>query len=276
VTGDTAGTPFAAATRKVAFSVSLKEWESEFFGRTFGSLAWTHAPGPPASLPEAADALGRVCREADAAAFAVVECHLDVNELAMAAALETVGFKLVDSRIRFVTRFTVADIPDTTPTRGVIVDAMPEHRDRIVELTHAGFTDNGHLVSRFKNPEYFSRDESRRYFEAWIDNTVFDTRSASAVFLVDDDVVGYYIYQARDSREGIPVVKGILTAVEPEHRGANAQLAMQAHLYRKFGFDEWFLDNTTQLTNAPVIRNHIRSAKRLEEIVLTFYRKPPG
>lgn len=273
---DPAEPPLSTRAGGVAFTLAVKEWETDFFGRRFASLTSERTGEDTPALDEACAALGELSRAADVGGFAVSECHVDLRDFWLAAPLETVGFRLVDSRMRFLTRFAIADIPDIEPSRGVILDASPEHRGRIVELTHDGFTENDRFVSRFKNPVYFTLEESRRYFEAWIDNTAFDDDSASAVFVVDGRVVGYYIYQARDTYDGLPVVKGILTAVEPEHRGANAQLAMQAYLYRKLGFAEWYLDNTTQLTNVPVIRNHIRSSKQLEELVLTFYRLPGG
>jgi hypothetical protein len=254
------------------FSIGIKEWETEFFGRTFGSLGWETVESGPFSFGPASDVFHSLGRAADEAGYRVVECHLGIADFSAAAALEHAGFRLVDSRMRFVTRLTVDDIPDTRPSRGRILDASPAHRDRIVELTHEGFVHNDRFTSRFKDPEYFSPDETRRYYEAWIDNSAFGEGSASAVFEVDGRIAGYYVYQAGGTRDGLPVVKGILAAVEPAYRGANAHLAMQAHLYRKLGFDEWYLDNTTQLTNLPVVRNHMRSGKLLEEIVLTFYR----
>jgi hypothetical protein len=273
---DTASAIDQIVLGETTFSVSVKEWETEFFGRGFGSLRW-NAVG--AGLPDEStliDVFGRLGNASDHAGVSVLECHLDVRDFAAAAALESVGFRLVDSRTRFMTRWSAGDITDTEPTRGRVLDATRGHRDRIIELTHSGFTHNDRFVSRFKNRSFFTPDETRRYFEAWIDNTAFEDNSASAVFEVDGEIVGYYVYQADGVRSGLPVVKGILTAVEPEHRGANAQLAMQAHLYRKLGFSEWYLDNTTQLTNLPVIRNHMRSGKQLDEILLTFYRTVGG
>jgi hypothetical protein len=235
-------------------------------------LSWETAEPGPFPFGPASEAFHSLGRAADDAGHWVVECHLGVGDFSAAAALEHAGFRLVDSRMRFVTRLTVGDIPDTRLSRGRVLDASPADRDRIVELTHEGFTHNDRFTSRFKNPEYFSVDESRRYYEAWIDNSAFGEDSASAVFEVDGRIAGYFVYQVSGTRDDLPVVKGILAAVEPAQRGANAHLAMQAHLYRKLGFDEWYLDNTTQLTNLPVIRNHMRSGKLLEEVVLTFYR----
>jgi len=256
----------------VRYALVVKAWETAFFGRVFGTLAWQN--GSDAGFPnaETAAALHRLCASADTAGFAVIECHLDVADFAAAPVLESAGFRLVDSRIRFLTRWSAADIPETAPAAGRILDVTPDHRSRIIALTHLGFTDNPGFVSRFKNTDFFTGEETRRYFEAWIDGSAFASDAVTAVYEVDGEVVGYYVYQVRGANDGLAVVKGILTSVAAEHRGSGAQLAMQTHLYRRLGLAEWYVDNTTQLTNLPVIRNHMQSGKRLEQIALTFYR----
>ena len=151
--------------------VEAKQWDSEFFERLIGSLTWEAiTPDEPAGrLSDLKD----ISALADSAGYALVECHVDISDFAVIASLEEVGFRLVDSRMRFLTRWGPGDVPETLPTVGSIRSATPEDRDRIVELTHEGFTQNDRFVSRFKNPDYFSADLTRRYFEAWIYSTAF-------------------------------------------------------------------------------------------------------
>jgi len=226
-------------------------------------------------LDRAGEALARTCADGDQAGYALLECHLGMTHFALAAGLEDAGFRLVDTRIQFLTRWSRAQVPGDTPLAGQIRDACEADLPRIFALTRMGFSDNPRLVSRFKNPAYFSKEQGQRYFEAWIRNTAFSSGSATAVYVVEAQVVGYFIYQVQGEHHGLPVVKGILSAVDPAYRGANAQLAMQAHLYSRLGLEHWYLDNTTQLTNMPVMRNHVRSGKHLEQIMLTFYRRTP-
>lgn len=262
------------------WSVDLKPWDSEFFARPIASLTWERQNDRIGEPSATVEALRAIVEQSDHAGFSIVECDLDVADLAIAWCLEEVGFRLVDSRIQFLTRFTRADIPDAQPTRGEVVDAAPWHRERIVELIHTGFTRNDHFISRFKNAEYFTPDETRRYYEAWFDNTAFASGAACAVFVDEGSVAGFYVYQARDEMDGLPVMKATLTAVDPEFRGAGAHVAMQAYLYRKlsrkFGWQEWYVDNTTQLTNTPVVRNHIASGKQPRALRLTFFRRHSG
>jgi hypothetical protein len=260
----------------VTWSVEHKEWDSQFFRRQIASLTLERSDGSQLEFRKTREELLQICKESDIAGCDLLECHLDLREFPVAAALESVGFRLVDSRTRFLSEWSRSQIPDVALRQGAIAMAKDKHTARIIELTHQGFTDNDRFFSRFKNREYFTDAESRRYFEAWITNTINEPNSYSAVWVIDGRVVGYYIYQVRGTHEGLPLVKGILAAIEKDYRGANGLLVMQAYLYRRFDFEKWFLDNTTQLTNKTVIRNHIASNKYLEDIVLTFYRKQGG
>jgi hypothetical protein len=254
------------------FRVELKEWDSAFFDRPIGTLTWSG--GPLLNQTRSADraALRELCVSVDEAGYRLVECQVNVSEFAAAGCVESAGFRLVDSRLRFLTRWRPAETDPVDPSWGRIRAATVEDRERIIELTHEGFTYNDGFDSRFKNPEYFSIEETRRYYEAWIDSTAYADDAVTAVFEVEGEVVGYYIYQVRGTHEGLPVVKAVLTTVARAQRGAGAHLAMQSFLYRRLGLVECYLDNVTQLGNVAVIRNHMRSGKRYEQTALTFYR----
>lgn len=255
------------------FRIDLKEWDSEFFERPIGLLTWEGGPVLSESRTADRNALLELCADADNSGYELTECHVDLSDFAMVSCVEDAGFRLVDSRIRFLTRWDLRDVEVVEPRWGRIRAATIEDRARIIELTHEGFTYNREFVSRFKDPDYYSETDARRYFEAWIDSTAFADDGVTAVFEVDGDVIGYFIYLVRGSHDGLAVVKGVLTAVAPEHRGANAHLAMQSFLYRQLDLAECYLDNVTQLSNTPVIRNHVRHGKRLEQTALTFYRR---
>ena len=64
---------------------------------------------------------------------------------------------------------------------------------------------------------------------------------------------------------------GVLTAVEPAYRGEKAHLSMQSFLYQHIPENRFYLDNTTQLTNFAIIKNHITSQKKLNRMDLFFY-----
>jgi hypothetical protein len=118
--------------------------------------------------------------------------------------------------------------------------------------------------SRFKNPRLFSRSESIRYYDAWNERCLTEQPDLFVVWDVDDQVVAYFNYLRADTAEYSPLFKGILTAVDPPFRGHGVHNIMQEYLFRRFGVAEWWIDNSTQITNIPVIKNHIKAR--------TFYR----
>lgn len=89
----------------------------------------------------------------------------------------------------------------------------------------------------------------------------------------DNTIASFFIIERVKDYENLPRFKGILTAVKKEHRGQKLHLAMQSHLYKHLGIEKFYLDNTTQLSNMPVIKNHIKSNRRLHQMSLTMMLK---
>lgn len=256
------------------FRVDPKEWDSAFFDRSIGTLTWSDGERSSGVGQVDRSALAELCVAADEAGYRLVESQVDLVDLAMGSCLESAGFRLVDSRIRFLTRWN-RDVSDSfEPRWGRIRAATVEDRDRIIELTHIGLTLNPEFVSRFKNREFFTESDTRRYFEAWIDSAAFADNAATAVFETHDGVSGFYIYRVAGEHDGLPLVKGVITAVAPEQRGAGAHRAMQSFLYGRLGLDEYWIDTVTQLSNTALIRSSLRSGKRYEQAALTFFRGP--
>lgn len=268
---DHAARPLAPITRG-RFRVEPKEWDSAFFDRPIGTLTWFDGDRSFVAGDADQEDLDELCVAADAAGYRLLDCQLDLVDLAMGSRLESAGFRLVDSRIEFLTRWN-RDISDSfEPRWGRIRSATVEDLDRIIELTHQALTFNPEFVSRFKNREFFTESDSRRYFEAWIESSAFSDDAATAVFETDDGVSGFYIYQVSGEHDGLPLVKGVITAVAPEQRGAGAHRAMQSFLYGRLGLDEYYIDTVTQLSNTALIRSSLRSGKRYEQAALTFFR----
>jgi len=255
----------------VVASLGPNEWESRFFGRRLGGL--TVGAEAAALDPEAwRDAIS--CLEDEADAHEIVQAHLDVRHLALAPALEEAGFRLVDTRIAFVTRARRDHAGHQDPRTGTLRLARPGDRASLLALAHQGLTHNPAFCSRYKDPAYFSPEESERWFAAWVENDLADPMSLVAVWEVDERPVGFFGYARRGEREGLPYYRGTLLAVAPERQGRKGQLAMDAYLYGQMPAEEFWVENVTQVTNVATFRNYLALGKRLDRIELTFYRRP--
>jgi hypothetical protein len=246
------------------------EWETDFFGRSMRRLDLV-AKLSAAHIPDWTSAVDAALSDHDARRVAITQVNLDFAAFELLCHLEARGFRSVDSRAEFVTLISPERLVEREPPFGAVVDLTEAHLEDVITLVHMGFTRNPKFQSRFKNREWFSAADTDRYYEAWIRNTVNDPRSLGAVWIHEDRTLGFFLYQRAEDRDGAPQYKGVLAAVVPEHRGHGAHLFLQSYLYTRMPPRVW-LDNTTQLSNRTVIRNHMESGKRLESLSIVLYR----
>ena len=256
-------------------SLNVNAWETTFFNRAFGSLTihprfFTH------DQPQVSHAaLDSVLLKADED-YDLIESHCDMSGTRIIAVMEDRGFRLVDSKITFMTFVDKSDLKDYSSDSITVSFAAQEDLSEVLHLTHESLTNNPLFYSRFKNPAYFSAEETKRYYAAWIENNLDASKSFSAISKANGKVIGFFIYKRAGLYKGKPVYKGLLSAVAPDYRGQRLHFAMQSFLHNHFPEEQFYVDNTTQLANLPTIRSHIRSGKELNRIELTFYRKNPS
>lgn len=253
-------------TGKMVFAP--KQWDSDFFGRDIWQLLL--------SQPVEIDDLVAALVELDQTGAWGVEVEVKPERMADVSVLEEAGFRLVDSRMSFVSRMTVPDIKEIEAQVGQIRQAQGDDLESISKLTTQCFVDNPAFHSRFKNPGLYSRTESIRYYDAWNQRCFNDQPELFAVWEVSDEVVAYFNYMRVEHPELNPLFKGVLTAVNPGFRGKNAHNMMQSFLFKRFNEPEWWIDNTTQITNIAVIRNHIKAGKMFQSSSLIFFRISPS
>lgn len=250
--------------------VCLKNWELEKFNMRVGSFniqkefydTFTYE-----HTYRALEELVLLSRQE----FELIELHLVINHYNVISAFEQLGFRLVDSRIDFITLMKKNEIEFVSDPEREVMAASEDDLQQIIDLTTVSFTNNPDYYSRFKNRNYFTEAQSNTYFSAWITNNFQHPDSYSAVIKENKKTIGYFIYRKDGTHNDIPLYKGIMTAVHPDYRGKNLHIYMQSFLYKLFPDEEFYLYNGTQLTNKPVITNHFKSGKRLNSVMLTFY-----
>jgi hypothetical protein len=248
------------------------QWETRFFGRRMGCLALAAEAAAALEPPAWQQAVSLIAAESDA--YDLVQIHLDVRPLALAPALEDVGFRLVDTRISFLTRLDSSSVARYEPPVGVVRPARPGDLADLLVLTHRRLTHNPGFHSRYKNPAFFTPEETARWFTAWVENDLADPRSRMAVWVVDGRPVGFFGYQRQDDREGLPFYKSTVAAVDEDRGGQKAHMFLQTILFDGMPAGELWVENTTQLTNSPIIHNNLLLGRRLDRIELTFFRTP--
>ena len=251
------------------FTVEARPFESNFFDLSICRLGINRASDPALFARELASFVGDSDHD-------VIETNLDLRDLSLASALEDHDFRLVDSRITFITLVSVDD-PDVTVAgedSGFDIRMLTDDDlDQVVELTHANLTDNPGFVSRYKNEGIFGDQSARRWFGAWIRDSAGNESARTAVAEVGGDVVAFFTYQKQDHyADGLPLYRGILSAVDPAYRGHHLHILLQPYLFDAFPESSFYVQNATQLSNYAVIKNHIRSNRHLEHCELTYMR----
>lgn len=250
-------------------STRRKDWDSDFFGREIHALD----VGGDVTIADVRDAVDAL----DDRGVWGIEVALPNTSMRTAPALEACGFRLVDSRMTFVTRMTTQDIEPMRLPTGRVRQATPEDLPAVSDLTTRLLVDSDAVYSRFKNPSLFTREETIRYYDAWNELVLRECPELFAVWDVDGRVAGYFDYLRTEPEDRpLPLFKGVLAAVHPDFRGHQAHNALQAWLFPRFGEPAWLLDNTTQLSNMAVLKNHLRARKDFESATLVFFRTRPG
>ena len=241
------------------------DWDSNFFGRDFYFL-------------DAQSEIDYEQLEVDLNYLDIngtfgVMCQINIRSIDVIPQLELLGFRLVDSRMEFVTH-TVRGNQDIVAPVGEFRRYESKDWDGLVDLTLSSFVDNPQFKSRYTNRDIFSREESLRYFLQW-HHWVLDTSPDLFLSWIDGDkYVGFYsILRHPDPKTSLPRYKVGLAAIDPGYRSHNGQNLMQGWLFRETADSEWTTVNSPQLTNTSGVKNNIRSGKEFKSIELFFFRK---
>ena len=242
-----------------------KIWDSEFFGRDFYELKAETAE----DVIEASSQFDQL----DADGVFGIECQINIRNLDAIPHLERLGFRLVDSRMEFITH-TFRGEKDIPAPIGEFRRYEERDWDDLAAITIENFVDNPNFKSRYTNRDIFSREESLRYYLQW-HKWVLDVSPDLFLSWIDGDkYVGFYsILRLPDEERGIPKYKVGLAAIHPEYRSHNGQNLMQAWLFRETPDADWTTINSPQLTNTSGLKNNIRSGKEFKTVELFFFRK---
>jgi hypothetical protein len=261
---------------RTALALRPNEFETRFFGRRIGVLEMDAAALAALPLQDRRRAAAVAAAVADDEGYSLVQAQVDAGSLELAAALEEAGFRLVDTRVEFRTRLDRRRLARHEPPFGTAGTARPEDRDTLLALAYGGLTRNPAFHSRYKNPDYFSADETARWFAAWVDTDLTDPGTVVAVWRLDEGPAAFFGLRRHGEHEGLPLYKSTLAVAASHHRGHKAHVFLQTTLFDALPVDEFWMRSVTQLTNGPVIRNNVALDRRLDQIALVFFRRSPG
>jgi hypothetical protein len=219
--------------------VRIDAWMSDFYGRN-----WYRVIG--SNLNVISDGM--------------YEWRIEPGDPSSIAVAESLGFSLVETNVEFMT--TVVG------SRTYFADirlADKSDLSNIVQLTHQMYTYDERFQNRFKNQEFFTKDMSKRYYESSVVNCFNSNKAVTCVAEVNGEIIGYFMM----SKIGERTYKGMMTAVKPSGRGKQLHTRMQDFCYGQIDSPLEVI-NRTQLSNLPVINNHIKQARKLVKVEHIF------
>lgn len=206
---------------------------------------------------------------------ALVEAVVDATCISMVRLLEDQGFRLCDSKFQFLTRVKADQLPPapaTLPEGHSIRNYRETDLQAILDITQKELVQNPMLVTKFKSP-WFPSETPSRWYSAWMKDVLSRGAHCSVLLNQVEDVAGFFAYLRAGSRDNVPVFKGILSTISKPSRGNRVHLALQDFLFRnQFECSEFWLDNTTQISNTPIFKNHFQSGRQPHSIQLIFLK----
>lgn len=249
------------------FEFSRRDWDSDFFNKEFFSLDADGSIDP--------DELSTQLAKMDKSGVYGIQAHLNIRNMSQIQILESQGFRLVDSRMEFVTH-TTRLTEQVSPAAGKFRRYESGDWDQLVAISEANFVDNPAFQSRYNNRWIYSRDDSLRYYLQW-HKWVLETSPDLFLSWVDGDkLVGFYsILRLPDPDQTYPKYKVALAAIDPDYRALRGQNLMQEWLFHNTPDAEWTTVNSPQLTNTSGLKNNIRGGKKFVAIEVFLFRKNP-
>ncbi|MEE9438879.1 MAG: hypothetical protein V3V14_07765 [Saprospiraceae bacterium] len=249
---------------EASWKIVRKDWESDFFKKEIFNLNCKPSDFTDAELKN----------EIKSIPFDILEYNLETSKIDYSSILGQMGFLLVDSRISFITQIKQSDKGLYNKPDDVIIRLFnSKDKESILKLTNEFLENSKTFKSRYTNRYFFEKAVAQKYFLKWIFNSIGDKNSIIAVAEHNQNVIGYFIYQHRGQHLGLSLYKGILCSITKNFQGKKLHLILQNFLFQNFKEDTFYIDNTTQLSNIPILKNHIRSKRNLHSSFLTFMLK---
>ena len=194
-TGENHGSSCVKHSQDGSLVLRLSEltWETEFFGRRFGRLVIDVEGVQDFDVEGLDEPLREVLSFGDRNGFDLIELELDVSWIHHSSLFEDRGFRLVDTKLCFLTWMTKEEMENRPAPTGEILFASEEMKEEILSLTHRAFTYNPSFKSRFNNERFFSRSDTERYYSAWIEKYLSDEKTLFVVMRDERKIVGYLI-----------------------------------------------------------------------------------
>jgi ribosomal protein S18 acetylase RimI-like enzyme len=238
------------------FSIALSELDRTRFGIT---TAKAHNLTLE-TLPQA----NAFCREQK---VALLIARVTANRLDVVQAMESDGFRMMDSLVYYAFKYAKKSIPEDDSPYTLRL-AQPEDAPRIAPVaahSFQGYYGHYHADSRL------DQEACDATYTDWAARSVSDPNVADAVLLVEEGetLLGFATLRMNDAQEG----EGVLFGVAPEAQGRGIYRTMMVYGMRwvqEQGGERMVV--STQLTNIAVQKVWARLGFEMDRAYYTFHK----
>jgi hypothetical protein len=250
-------------------NIELKTWDTEFFKRNIYSVNFFDYDFIDKN--SFTDKFSNLFLFIDKEKEGLFEIVIDSQKMPFLSIIESNGFRLVDTKISFETEIQKSNPRNysfSVPAGYSIKQYEKQYLNDLLQIGYDYLIGDKNLYSRYKS-DYYSADECELYYSTWIKNSLADENTYCSIIVEENSNIakGFFIYNKHKPR----TYKGILVSISPELRGNNLHLGLQEYIFNGIQDDSFIVENATQLSNLPVIKNHFlskREPKKIEFIYL--------
>ena len=256
------------------FNLQRDDWNSEFFNRNFGIAKLNKPAFVEQNVQNLSNQIQKLLKLGYDKNFNLIQLDVGIEQSSLIEALQESAFHLVETKVIFVTEINdSAQILGKNDYKYCRLADMSD-MDQIFNLTREAFTYNSSFYSRFKNRRYFSPDETKKYYDAWVKNNLLKDGSFIAVYTKSKNILGYTLILEKGLYADSKLYKAALSAVRFDYWGKEIYSVLSNYAFCYIGLDKFFFDNTTQITNLAMLRRYIKLKRNLSRIEHIFYWKP--
>ena len=249
-------------------------WESSFFGFPIEELkigkSELTVDQVTAQLADLVD-----CIQEDT----LLKVAVDASQLHAIPWLERQGFELWETRFcgsRPGHENNCGKTFAQTPLSGDrMVWARESHHEAILHMTNVHLAKSTAVVNRFDSP-FYPEGSAEKWYANWISHVLQNPEALVAVAEHGEqgrwpDISSTCLANQKAS----PCTKAFCLSSSPSI-GDGICVHLQQFLFEEMAtrHEQVTLDNTTQVSNYPVIRNHAKSGRRPEQVELIMFRGP--
>ncbi len=252
-------------------------WDSKLFNRKMGSIKHLIVSAEYNEILKTSNALiSETIQWAKEKKYEFILRKINTDDVTSIRALETNGFKLVDTLLDYV--YDPYKKPFTNLTQPVLTAgasirlATFEDETELISIAHQAFKNH---FGRYHSDENIPRDDANKVYEEWITSSLKGYADFIIVLEIDGKIAAYSIWRNptdEELKENLPIGHYSLGAVHPDFYGMGLFYAITYEGMRRLVTKVKCIEGPTHVNNYPVQRGYAKLGWQIFDAHHSFHR----